>query len=58
MRLVDLADVVGQMSTTPVLKAVNGSTAALDQGSVFIDHSGHLLALVGMNKKNDLVMSH
>jgi hypothetical protein len=51
-------NIVGQVTTSPIFESMNGATAALDQGSVLINHRGDLLTLIRMNKKNDLIMSH
>src|SRR5205814_10575600 len=58
VRLVDLLDLVGELPATPVLEAVHGALARRDDASVALDHLRHLLALVGMDDENDLVMPH
>src|SRR5262245_1032461 len=58
VRLVHLLDRVGELAPAPVLEAVHDAVAGGDDALVALDHGGHLLALVGMDDENDLVMSH
>ena len=37
---------------------MHAAFAGRDHALVAIDHCGHLLALIGMDQKNDLVMPH
>ena len=37
---------------------MDGTAAALDGAAITVDHARNLLALIGMNQKNDFVMSH
>ena len=53
-----LGDWVGKLAPAPILKAMDLAIVAGDDVAVTLDHRGHLLALVGMDEKNDLVMSH
>jgi len=52
------SDVVSEMATAPVFKAVNMPAIAFDETPIFVDHCADLLTLVGMDQKNDLIMSH
>ena len=58
VRLVHLGDRVGELAAAPVLEAVHRAVAGRDDALVALDHRGHLLALVGMDDENDLVMPH
>src|SRR5579863_7521383 len=58
VRLVDLRDGIGQLAPTPVLEAVHAAIARGNHPFIALDHGGHLLALIGMDEKNDLVMPH
>src|SRR6185369_13573681 len=58
VRLVHLLDRVGELAPAPVLEAVHRAVAGGDHALVALDHRGYLLALVGMDDENDLVMSH
>src|SRR5208282_5094591 len=56
--LVNLGDRIGELPAPPVLEAVNDATAGGDQAAIALDHGRDLLALVGVDQKHDLVMSH
>src|SRR6187402_2049934 len=58
VRLVDFGDGIGQLTSTPVLEAMHAAFAGGNHAFVALDHGGHLLALIGMDEKNDLVMPH
>src|SRR3972149_2550804 len=58
MCLVDLLDRVSQLAAAPVFQTVDKTALGRDQCAITLDHRGHLLALIGMHDKNDLVMSH
>src|SRR3546814_141115 len=53
-----VVDRIGQLAATPVLETVDLALAALDQRLVALDHGGHLLALVRMDREHDFVMTH
>src|SRR6202012_1922031 len=58
VRLVDFGDGIGQLASTPVFEAMHAAFAGGNHAFVAFDHGGHLLALIGMDEKNDLVMPH
>src|SRR4051812_37802474 len=58
VRLVHFLDRVGKLAPAPILEAMHAAVAGGDHALVALDHRGHLLALVGMDDENDLVMSH
>src|SRR3954454_7541196 len=58
VRLVDFGDGVGQLASTPVFEAMHAAFAGGDHAFIALDHGGHLLALIRMDEKNDLVMPH
>jgi hypothetical protein len=55
---VDLLDRVSQLAATPVFQTVDMTVLAGHQRAITLDHRGHLLALIGMHDKYDLVVSH
>jgi hypothetical protein len=55
---VDLGERIGELAPAPVFEAVHGTAALRDDALVSLDHLRHLLALVGMDDENDLVMPH
>ena len=58
VRLVHLGDGKRQLAAAPVFEAVNGTAAVFDGRAVALDHMGDLLALVRVDQKHDLVVSH
>jgi hypothetical protein len=58
MRFMHFLDGVSQLQATPIFHAMNVAILGCDLGFVTLDHGGHLLALIGMNEENDLVMTH
>ena len=56
--LVHLLDRVGHLAPAPVFQPVDPAVAGGDHPLVALDHRGHLLALIGMDDKDDLVVSH
>ena len=56
VRLVKLLNRIGELPAAPVFEAVHYAAALGDDALVALDHRGHLLALVGMDDKDDLVM--
>src|SRR5690606_2428601 len=51
-------DRVGQLTATPVLKAVNRAFLAGDERLIALDHGRNLFALVRVNNENYFVMTH
>ena len=47
-----------ELATAPVFEAMHAAAAGGDHALVALDHRGHLLALVGMDQENDLVVPH
>src|SRR5262249_11518960 len=58
VRLVHFRDGIGQLAPTPVFQAMHAAFTGGDHALVALDHRGHLLALIGMHEKYDLVMPH
>ena len=58
VRFVDLGERVGKLAPALVFEAVNGALPLGNQALVSLDHLRNLLALVGMDDENDLVMPH
>ena len=58
MRLVDLVDGISQQAAAPVLKPVHLALVAGDDLAVTLYHRRHLLAPVGVDQKDDFIMSH
>src|SRR5690606_39200898 len=58
VRLVHFLDRVGQLAATPIFEAMNRAVAGRDHALVTFQHRRNLLALVGMDQEDDLVMSH
>ena len=55
---VDFVDRVSQLAAAPIFQAVNGAAGFGNHGFVAFNHSGHLLALIRVNDKHDLIMTH
>ncbi|EQD23595.1 hypothetical protein NM3173_2200 [Neisseria meningitidis NM3173] len=58
MGFMDFVNRVSQLAATPVFQTVNLTVCFGNHGFVTFNHSGYLLALIGMNDKHDLVMTH
>src|SRR6188768_4226909 len=58
MRLVNLLNQIGKLTSSPVFKAMNPAVFCGYYVPIPLDHCGHLLALVGVDNENDFVMSH
>ena len=58
MRFVNLVDGMSQLTPTPVFGAMNGTARFRHYALVAFHHGRDLFALVRMNQKYDLVMSH
>jgi hypothetical protein len=58
VRLVDFLDRIRELAAAPVFEAVNFAVLAGNHLAITVDHRRDLFALVRMNDKNDLVMSH
>ncbi len=56
--LVDLLDRVSQLAATPVFQTMNRTALGGDDGTITLDHAGHLFALVRMDDKDYFVMAH
>ena len=56
--LVDLRDRERQLAPAPILEAMHDAVAGRDHALVALQHRWNLFTLVGMDQKNDLVMSH
>src|ERR1700722_13023783 len=56
--LVDLRDGIRELATAPVLEAMHAAFTGGNDALIALDHGGHLLALIGMDEENDLVMPH
>ena len=57
VRLEHLGDRVRQLAPAPILDSMDHAAALGDRVAVTLDHRGHLLALIGVNNENDLVMA-
>ena len=55
---VDFVDRVSQLAAAPIFQAVDGAAGFGNHGFVAFNHSGHLLALIRVNDKHDLIMTH
>src|SRR5262249_49326709 len=54
----EVLDRIGELAAAPVFEAVDLALGvALDQRLVTLDHRGHLLALVRVGQKHDLVVT-
>ncbi len=51
-------DRIGQQAPAPVFQTMDVALAVFDQGFVAINHRRNLITLVGMDQKNDLIVSH
>src|SRR5262249_27153565 len=57
-RLVHLGERVGELTPAPVFQAMHTAATGGNHALVALDHRGHLLALIRMHEKYDLVMPH
>src|SRR5262245_39500855 len=58
MGLVHLLDRVRHLTASPVFEPVNPAVAGGNHALVALDHRGDLLALIGVNDEDDLVVPH
>ena len=56
--LMNLINWVCELPSTPVFRAVKNAARFGNQTLVFLNHRRHLLALIRMDQKNDLIVSH